>query len=102
MGDRLATIDMGRKVGAALPLSVWELGLHLTQCGLGRGHLRTKWHLDPSDCVATIHQRYRHTDRQTNRTTVRWHWANRFTNGRPKTLSGAMLKSFRCHQCICT
>jgi len=31
MGDRLATIDMGRKVGgAALSLSVGELGPHLT------------------------------------------------------------------------
>ena len=35
MGDRLA-IDMGQKVGAAVPLSVGELGPHLTQCGLGR------------------------------------------------------------------
>ena len=35
MGDRLATIDMGLKVGAAVPLSVGELGLHLAQCGLG-------------------------------------------------------------------
>jgi len=26
MGDRLATIDMGRKVGAAVPLSVGEAG----------------------------------------------------------------------------
>jgi len=37
MGDRLATIGMGRKwegaaVGAGPPL-----GLHLTQCGMGRG-----------------------------------------------------------------
>jgi len=37
MGDRLATIDMGRKVGAAVPLSVGELGPHLIQCHLGRG-----------------------------------------------------------------
>jgi len=37
MGDRLATIDMGRKVGAAVPLSVWELDRRLTQCRLGRG-----------------------------------------------------------------
>ena len=38
MSDRLATIDMGRKVGAAVPLSVrGELRPHLTQCGLGRG-----------------------------------------------------------------
>ena len=37
MGDRLATIDMGREVGeAAVPLSVGELGPHLTQSGLGR------------------------------------------------------------------
>jgi len=38
MGDRLATIDIGRKVGgAAVPLSLEELGLHLTQWRLGRG-----------------------------------------------------------------
>jgi len=45
MGDRLAIIiiiiiiiiDMGLKVGAAVPLSVEELGPHLTQCGLGQG-----------------------------------------------------------------
>ena len=40
MGDRrLATIiDIGRKAGrgAAVPLSVGELGSHLTQCGQGR------------------------------------------------------------------
>jgi len=56
MGDRLATINMGRKVGGAVPiLGGGELGLHLTQCGLGRGVLRTKCHLDPSNCLATIH-----------------------------------------------
>jgi len=33
MDDRLATIDVGRKVGAAMPLSVGEL----TQCRLYRG-----------------------------------------------------------------
>ena len=37
MGDRLATIDMGRKVGADVPLSVGELGSHLTQYRLRRG-----------------------------------------------------------------
>jgi len=32
MGDRLATIDMGRKVGGLLCPFPWrELGLHLTQ-----------------------------------------------------------------------
>jgi len=40
MGDRLATIDMFQKVGAAVFLSVHgtrELGPHLTQCRLSRG-----------------------------------------------------------------
>ena len=37
MGDRLATIDMGRKLGAVPPFWVGELGPHLTQCGLDRG-----------------------------------------------------------------
>jgi len=112
MGDRLATIDMGEKRGDAVPLSVGELGPHLTQCRLmGRGlYRRIKWHLhlssrlvttdvgrklqvcpfwgelaphltqcdlgrpveaylrakfqpDPSSRLATIHQRYRQTDR---------------------------------------
>jgi len=35
MGDRLATIDTGRKFGEAVPL--WgELSPPLTQCGRGR------------------------------------------------------------------
>jgi len=34
MGDRLTTIDMARKVGAAVPLSVVGAGSHLTQCRL--------------------------------------------------------------------
>ena len=37
MGDRLVTVNMGRKVGGAtVPLYVGKLGPHLTQCGLGR------------------------------------------------------------------
>jgi len=36
MGDRLATIDMGRKVGGLLCPFLGELGPHLTQCGFGR------------------------------------------------------------------
>jgi len=30
MGDRLAIVDIGRQVGAAVPLYVGELGPHLT------------------------------------------------------------------------
>ena len=40
-------------------------------------------HIDPSNRLATIHQRHRQTDIQ-DRTTVRKYRANRFTNGRPK------------------
>jgi len=51
MGDRLATIDMCRKVGmAAVPLSVGELGPHLTQCRLGRGvppYQVASWSIQP-------------------------------------------------------
>jgi len=56
MDNRLATIDMGRKLGGAvLPFWGGELGPHLIQCGLGLGlYLRTKWHLDsPSRLVTT-------------------------------------------------
>jgi len=42
-----------------------ELGLRLTQCGWAEAYLHAKFHLDPSNCLATIHQRY--TDRQRDR-----------------------------------
>jgi len=36
MGDRLATTDIGRKEGAAVPLlEGGGAGPHLTECGLG-------------------------------------------------------------------
>jgi len=38
MGDRLAIIDMGRKVGCCAPFrGEGELGPYQTQCRLGRG-----------------------------------------------------------------
>ena len=52
MGDRLATINMGRKVwDCCAPYgSGAEPCPHLTQCGLWRGlpSRHTKWRLDPS------------------------------------------------------
>jgi len=76
MGDCLPTIDMGRKLGA---VPIWgELGPHLTQCGRAEAYLHAKFHLDPSNHLATIHQRHRQ-DRQTD-------------NGRPKTK-----KTVRCY-----
>ena len=51
MGDRLATLDMVRKLGAYAPLG--ELGPNVTQCGLGRAYICTKWHLAPFSGLAT-------------------------------------------------
>jgi len=52
MGDCLATIYMGRREGAAVPLSGDELGPRLTQCRLGRGlspHQVAYWSNQPFD-----------------------------------------------------
>ena len=45
-----------------------ELDPHLKQCGQAEAYLRVKFHLDPSNRLVTIHQRYRQTHRQTDRT----------------------------------
>ena len=36
-----------------MPFPWGKLGPYLTQFGLGRAYLCTKWHLDPSSCLAT-------------------------------------------------
>jgi len=61
MGDRSATIDMGRKVGRGLlcPFPWGELGSHLKNAAWAKAYLHTKWHLDPSNQLATIHQHHR-------------------------------------------
>ena len=91
MGDRLATIDMGRNRhgpksggGAAVLLFVGELGPHLTQCRMGEAYRRTKWHLDPSKPLATIHQRYRQDRHSIGRSIGR----TVTSNGRPKEEKG--------------
>jgi len=43
-----------------------ELGPHLAQCGRAEAYLHAKFHLDPSNRLATIYQRHRQ-DRQTDR-----------------------------------
>ena len=55
--SRLAITDMGRKLGSV------GLCPHLTQCGQAEAYLHGKFDLDPSNHLATIHQRHRHTDR---------------------------------------
>jgi len=66
MGDRLATIDMGRKVGATVP---WGgLGPQLTQCRLGRGlppYQVASWYVQPFG-----HDYTNVTERQTDWTMV--------------------------------
>ena len=57
--SHLATTDM-HKIGGAVPL--WGMGHHLTQCGHAEAYLHAKFHLDLSNRLATIHQRYRQTD----------------------------------------
>jgi len=54
MGDRLATIDKGPKLGA-VPL-LGERCPHVTQCGLGQGlpsYPTSYAYLDPSSLLAT-------------------------------------------------
>ena len=66
MGDRLTTVDMGRKVGGLLCPFPWRLGPFLHNVVWAEAYLRTKWHFDPSNRLATIHQRFRQTNRTDN------------------------------------
>ena len=43
-----------------------ELGPHLTQCGRAEAYLHEKFHLDPSNRLATIHQCYKQTGQTDN------------------------------------
>ena len=52
MGDRLATIDMGRKVGVLCPL-LGGAGSPSNNVAWAQAYLCTKWHLDPSSRLAT-------------------------------------------------
>jgi len=47
------------------PFGEGELGPHLTQCSQGGGLPGAKFHLDPSNRLATVHERYRQ-DRETD------------------------------------
>jgi len=47
----------GPKIGGCVPLGEVELGSHLTQRGQAEAYLRAKFHLDPSNRLATVHQR---------------------------------------------
>jgi len=53
----------GPKIGVGCAPFVGLLGPHLTQCGLAESYVHAKFHLDPSDRLATIHQCHTVTDR---------------------------------------
>ena len=62
--DRLASIDMGRKLGVVPFWGEGELCTYQTQCGQGRGlYVHAKFHLDPSNRLAIMHRHYRQADR---------------------------------------
>jgi len=68
MGDRLTTVEMAqnrhglKSGGAAVPHSVGGAESHVTKFAWAEAYLRTKWHLDPSNHLVTVHQCYRQTD----------------------------------------
>ena len=48
----------GPKIGWGLcPFGGGELGAHLTQCGRREAYLHAKFYLDPSNSLATLHER---------------------------------------------
>jgi len=53
--SRLATIDIGRKLGRGSGpfFGEGELGPRLTQLACAEAYLHTKWHFNPSSCSAT-------------------------------------------------
>jgi len=57
--------------GWCAPFRGTGAGPYLRQCGWVEAYLRTKWYPDPSNRLATIHQRYRQTGRQRSHSTQR-------------------------------
>ena len=55
---------MGLKLGVPSPFWGGELGPHLTRVARPKAYLHAKFHIEPFDRLATVHQRYRQTDRQ--------------------------------------
>jgi len=55
MGDRLATVDMGRKKigGGSAPFGTGSSVPMQHNATWAEAYLRTKWHLDPSSRLAT-------------------------------------------------
>jgi len=88
MGDRLATIDMGRKLGGSAPFL--GRGAGSPQCRLRQGPTSVPsgiFLIHPSlwpQYTNVTDGQDRQTDRTDGQTTDRLHRMNRFTNGGPK------------------
>jgi len=78
MGDRFSTIDMGRKVGAVVPLSVGGAGSPALWPGPRPTSISSGILIHP-----TVWPQYTNVTIQTDNGP---RWVNRFTNGRPKTV----------------
>jgi len=59
MGDRLVTKDLGQKVGVLYPFPWGSWVPSNTNVAWAEAYVRIKWHLDPSNHLATIYQRYK-------------------------------------------
>jgi len=83
--SHFATTDTGQKLGGSAPF--WHRGAGSPSNTVARAeaYLHAKFHLDPSNHLAAVHQRHRQTGQTNRQTTVQQDRANRFTNGRPKT-----------------
>ena len=56
----------GPKIGGCAPLGEGELGPHLINVAGVEAYLHAMFHLDPSNRLATIHQRHRQTGQTDN------------------------------------
>ena len=62
----------GLKIGELSPFGEGDLGGHLTKCGQGaEAYLRAKFHLDPCNRLATVHERYKQPGLQQSQIYVR-------------------------------
>ena len=93
----------GPKTGGFAPSGEEELGPDLKQnVARADAYLLAKSHLDPSNYLATAQQRYRHTDRQTNKTgRQRSDSIGRTVFGRPFVKRFALYyRTVVCHVCL--
>ena len=68
---------------------------HLTQCRQGKAYFHTKWHLDLSNRLATIHQHYRQIDNGSPKTTSDDKYRKQNVGSRFGDVSSAEIRTHR-------